>query len=56
MDTRYHNFKSTENYEPALILVTNFTNDREATHPVSINETQTKPAAYGVLEDLLEWN
>ena len=45
MATRYHNFKSTENYEPALILVTNFTNDREATQPVTINETQTKPAA-----------
>lgn len=56
MATRYHNFKSTEIYEPALILITNFTNNRESTKPVSINETQIKQAAYEVLEDLLEWN
>jgi endonuclease I len=50
--TRYYNFKSMENYKLAL-MVTNFTNDEEATKTVSVNDTQTKPAIYRILEDLL---
>ena len=56
MATRYHNFKSIDNYEPALILVTNFIDNKEVDRTISVEETQYNPAAYGILEDLLEWN
>ena len=56
MATRYHTLKSIDNYEPALVLVTNFIDNKEAIRTIPIEETQYNPATYGVLEDLLEWN
>ena len=56
MATRYHSFKSIDDYEPALILVTHFIDNKEADRTISVEETQYNPASYGILEDLLEWN
>ncbi len=56
MATRYHSFKSVEDYEPALILVTHFIDNKEVDRTISVEETQYNPASYGILEDLLEWN
>jgi endonuclease I len=56
MATRYHTFKSIDNYEPALKLVTNFNDNKEVDRTISVEETQYNPAAYGILENLLEWN
>ena len=56
MATRYHTFKSIYSYEPAIMLVTNFIDDKEAVRTVPVDETRYNPATYGILEDLLEWN
>ena len=56
MATRYHNFESIDDYEPALKLITYFYNNTEAERSITVNETKVEPATYGILEDLLEWN
>ena len=56
MATRYHTFKSIDNYEPALKLVTDIIDNKEVDKTISIEETQYNPAVYGILDDLLEWN
>ena len=37
-------------------LVTNFQNNVDADRTFTVNDTQYESAAYGILEDLLEWN
>ena len=56
MATRYHNFNSIDNNEPALILVSNFIDNTEAVRTITIDETPYNPASYGILDDLLDWN
>ena len=56
MATRYHNFISIDNNEPALILVSNFTSTNESRRVIKVDETKDMPSPYGILEDLLEWN
>jgi len=56
MATRYHSFKSIDDYEPSLELVTYFIDNKEADRTISVEETKYDPASYGILEDLLKWN
>ena len=37
VDTRYHNFESVDDYEPAWKLINNFNNNSEASRPITVN-------------------
>ena len=54
MATRYHSYRSTEDFEPALKLVSTFNTNPEET--LTCDSTKTTPATYGILDDLLSWN
>ena len=56
MAARYSIYQSTEDFEPALKLVSSYSSTSEATKTVTCDSTKDTPATYGILEDLLSWH
>jgi len=56
MATRYYTFKGVDSFEPSLDLVSTFSNMSEARDTITVKQTQTTSATYGILKDLLKWN
>lgn len=56
MATRYHNYISSDTFEPSLKLVSKYSSNAEATSTILCVTTKDTPATYGILDDLLKWN